>query len=158
MAFPLGKVGLAVGAAALAVGLGLVGYSYFEAVNSKPLLNPGDAETVALGEAVYAEQCASCHGVNLQGQANWQERLANGRLPAPPHDATGHTWHHPDVQLFALTKQGPAALVGGGYESDMPAFEELLSDEEIAAVLSYIKSTWPPAIRTRHDEINRRME
>lgn len=120
------------------------------------LLRPDDAELVALGERVYAEACASCHGAALEGQANWRERGADGRLPAPPHDPSGHTWHHPDQQLFALTKVGPAALAGDGYESDMPGFEGTLSDEEIVAALSYIKSRWPPEIRARHDQINAR--
>jgi mono/diheme cytochrome c family protein len=109
---------------------------------------------VALGENIYARACASCHGEDLEGQANWRERLPNGRLPAPPHDETGHTWHHPDEVLFRLTKDGPAALAGGGYESDMPAYADILSDAEIIAVLSYIKSTWPEEIRARHDQMN----
>ena len=50
-----------------------------------------DAAVVDLGQAVYAEKCASCHGVALEGQANWQQRDADGYLPAPPHDETGHT-------------------------------------------------------------------
>ena len=57
-----------------------------------------------------------------------------------------------------MTKYGIAALVGAGYQSDMPAYETVLSDEEILAVLSYIKSTWPVEIQARHDEINRRFE
>ncbi|MEQ8664186.1 MAG: cytochrome c [Rhodospirillales bacterium] len=104
-------------------------------------------EVVALGEQVYAAQCASCHGADLEGQPNWQQRKADGRLPAPPHDPTGHTWHHPDQALFALTKFGPAAMVGDDYQSDMPGYEGVLSDDEIAAVLEYIKSTWPAEIR-----------
>lgn len=117
-------------------------------------LRPDDPGLVARGAAIYEEQCASCHGVDLEGQANWRRRGADGRLPAPPHDASGHTWHHSDAQLFALTKQGPAALVGDGYQSDMPGFEGVLGDTEILAVLSYIKSRWPEQIRRRHDEIN----
>ena len=101
--------------------------------------------------------CASCHGANLEGQANWRQRKPDGRLPAPPHDETGHTWHHPDAQLFALTKYGPANLVSqGSYESDMPGYDGVLSDAEIVAVLSYIKSTWPREIRKQHDRINTR--
>lgn len=119
-------------------------------------LDPDDPARVALGARVYTEECAACHGARLEGQAHWRERRADGRLPAPPHDASGHTWHHPDRQLFALTKQGPAALVGQGYESDMPAFADRLTDAEIWAVLSYIKSTWPAAVRDRHDQINER--
>lgn len=119
-------------------------------------LRPGDAAAIVHGKSVYGEHCASCHGANLEGQANWRERLPTGRLPAPPHDRTGHTWHHPDAQLFDLTKRGPAAVVGGNYESDMPGFANVLSDAEIVAVLSYIKSTWPESIRARHDDLNRR--
>ena len=121
-------------------------------------LRPGDAATVATGKSVYEEHCASCHGENLEGQTNWRERLPTGRLPAPPHDRTGHTWHHPDAQLFDITKRGPAAVVGGSYESDMPGFDGVLTDAEIVAVLSYIKSTWPARIRARHDDLNQRVQ
>lgn len=114
-------------------------------------------QMLALGQGVYAEACASCHGVNLEGQPNWRIRLENGRLPAPPHDATGHTWHHPDEMLFGMTKFGPGGFAGlDDYESDMPAFEGALSDEEIWAILAYIKSTWPAKIRARQEDINHR--
>ncbi|MCO5151278.1 MULTISPECIES: c-type cytochrome [unclassified Shinella] len=98
---------------------------------------------IALGKALYAENCASCHGVRLEGQPDWRSPRADGRLPAPPHDATGHTWHHADAQLLAIIRRGTAAVVGGGYESDMPGFAGILSDAESAAVLDFIKSTWP---------------
>jgi mono/diheme cytochrome c family protein len=113
-----------------------------------------DARQVALGKQVYADQCAACHGVNLEGQPNWRERKPDGKLPAPPHDASGHTWHHSDAQLFDMTKRGTAALAGPNYQTDMREFGSLLSDAEIWAVLAYIKSTWPPEIRARHDRIN----
>ena len=122
-------------------------------------LVPNDAEVVALGETVYAAQCAACHGASLEGQPNWRERGADGRLPAPPHDATGHTWHHPDVVLFELTKHGLPKEIGNGepYYSNMPAYEGVLSDAEIVAVLSYIKSRWPAEIQERHDALNAQM-
>ena len=103
---------------------------------------PVTAEDIALGHEVYAANCASCHGADLEGQPNWKRRLENGRMPAPPHDATGHTWHHADSQLFTITKLGVGAVVAG-YESDMPAFDGILTDAEIRSVLGYIKSTWP---------------
>ncbi|MEX2198041.1 MAG: cytochrome c [Burkholderiales bacterium] len=111
--------------------------------------DPGDAGRVALGERVYAQHCASCHGARLEGQPNWRSRLQNGRLPAPPHDATGHTWHHADALLFAITKQGIVpSYAPAGYESDMPAFGRTLSDDEIWAVLAFIKSRWTaPEVR-----------
>ncbi len=113
-----------------------------------------DAMVIDEGAAIYAAHCAACHGVDLDGQPEWQVRLPNGRLPAPPHDPTGHTWHHPDAQLIDLTTRGTAAVVGGGYESDMPGFGDILTEREIIAVLSFIKSTWPPEIIAIHDEIN----
>ncbi len=100
--------------------------------------------TIALGQQVYTANCAACHGASLQGQPDWKHRLATGRMPAPPHDVSGHTWHHSDRDLFNLVNLGVAAVVGDGYESDMPAFGDKLSDSEIKAVLDYIESTWPP--------------
>ena len=115
-----------------------------------------DAEMIDLGRQVYAENCASCHGAELEGQPNWKRRLESGRMPAPPHDETGHTWHHSDQDLFRLTKEGVAAVIGGDYESDMPGFGGILTDEEILAALAYIKSTWPERARAYQAEITRK--
>ena len=108
--------------------------------------------TLAQGKDIYAANCASCHGANLEGQPDWRRRSENGRMPAPPHDETGHTWHHADSDLFTITKLGLSAVVPG-YESDMPAFEKILSDTEISAVLDYIKSTWPDRQRGFQAEV-----
>lgn len=120
-------------------------------------LRPDDLSTVDLGRRLYASHCASCHGADLEGQPAWRERRADGKLPAPPHDESGHTWHHPDSQLFELTKYGPTAIAkakGTDYQSDMPGYDGVLTDAEIVAVLSYIKSRWPGDIRRRHDDMN----
>ncbi|MCO6361818.1 MAG: cytochrome c [Paracoccus sp. (in: a-proteobacteria)] len=103
---------------------------------------PVTAQEIVQGKELYAQNCASCHGPDLEGQPDWKRPLENGRMPAPPHDETGHTWHHSDNQLFTLTKLGISGVVPG-YESDMPAFEGILTDAEIRATLAYIKSTWP---------------
>ncbi len=132
-------------------------YFYWPFGNNKvdaSLLRSSDRTIVSSGEKIYQKSCASCHGVKLEGQPNWRNRLDNGRLPAPPHDETGHTWHHSDRLLFKITKLGSAALAGSNYETDMRGFKDELSDEEIIAVLSYIKSTWPEKIRRRQDMIN----
>jgi mono/diheme cytochrome c family protein len=103
---------------------------------------PGGSDLVQ-GEQLYLGNCARCHGANLEGQPDWKRRLSTGRMPAPPHNTEGHSWHHPDRVLFETTKFGPAAIVGGGYQSDMEGFADKLTDDEIRAVLDYIKSTWP---------------
>ena len=112
------------------------------------------AEVIEQGRQIYADQCASCHGAQLEGQPDWKTPLPSGRLPAPPHDAGGHTWHHPDDILFRIVREGTAAIVGGGYESDMPGFADVLSDAEIRAVLAYIKSTWPERERTYQENVS----
>ncbi len=97
---------------------------------------------ILLGRSLYAQHCASCHGIKLEGEPDWQTPRPNGRMPAPPHDASGHTWHHSDDELFTITKKGLGAVVPG-HESDMPTFESILSDDEIRTILAFIKSTWP---------------
>lgn len=106
--------------------------------------DPSDAAQVAAGNDVYVTHCAQCHGAKLEGQPNWRIRKSDDKLPAPPHDETGHTWHHSDELLFGIIKHGMVPpYAPQGYQSDMPAFGEQLSDEDIWAVLAFIKSTWP---------------
>jgi mono/diheme cytochrome c family protein len=123
----------------------LVGAIIFALWDAGSDIDPTDQAQVAAGSHVYAAHCGSCHGANLEGQPNWRQRLPNGRMPAPPHDASGHTWHHPDAVLFGIVKEGmvPGKFAPPGYQSDMPAFAGILSDEKIRAVLAYIKSSWP---------------
>lgn len=118
-------------------------------------LRADEAPVVARGQQVYAKHCAACHGARLEGQPNWRTRDPSGRLPAPPHDASGHTWHHPDDVLFRITKYGVARAANlKDYDSAMPAYEGVLSDEEIVAVLSFIKAQWPARNRKAQEEVN----
>ncbi len=105
-------------------------------------------EEIALGKKVYAENCAECHGENLEGEANWQIQNEDNSFRPPPHDDTGHTWHHGDKLLIESIELGGARLPAniGGF-SNMPAFKDTLTEDEIRAVLNYIKSTWPDDIR-----------
>ena len=108
------------------------------------------------GQRIYTAHCAACHGAKLEGQPDWRIRDASGRLPAPPHDASGHTWHHPDEALFKITKFGVARTANiKDYNTAMPVYENVLTDAEIVAVLSWIKAQWPAGIRKKHDEVNK---
>ena len=103
------------------------------------------------GQGLYKEHCASCHGVNLEGQANWRKIGKDGLLPAPPHDRTGHTWHHDNMLLFDYTKLGGKALMEtrgiSGFKSGMQGFGDALTDDEIWDILAYIRSIWPERIK-----------
>ena len=141
-------------AASAAAVIGAVAF-YLGGGDGLPLgADPSNETQVAIGKTVYAENCASCHGVNLEGQKNWQTPLQTGGLPAPPHDDSGHTWHHPDAVLFKYTKLGGQKLAPPPFKSNMPGFEGNLADAEIWAVLAYIKSEWPEKIRRRHARLN----
>ena len=128
-----------------AVTVAVVGYFLFVATADP------QAPQSSAGRELYLANCAGCHGVDLEGQPDWMKRNDNGRLPAPPHDETGHTWHHSDKQLFTITKFGLQAIAPG-YESDMPAFENVLTDDEIRSILTYIKGTWPERARNYQAE------
>ena len=118
-------------------------------------LRPDDPQVLRVGARIYAQQCAACHGAKGEGQPDWRDRGPDGLLPAPPQDATGHNWQHPGEQLFAITQQGLAQLIKQpDYRTAMPIYGGVLSDDEIVAVLSWIKAQWPLEVRQRHDEIN----
>ena len=136
-----------------AIGAVAVLYAYFYEGGTTAGADPSDGKLVALGQEVYRENCAVCHGANLQGQPSWRTRNDDGTLPAPPHDQTGHTWHHPDQVLFEYTKKGGAALAPPSFKSAMPGFEETLKDGEIWAVLAFIKSRWPEQVRKQQNRI-----
>lgn len=118
------------------------------------LMTPVGAQTdgapqsfdLAEGEQFYQDNCASCHGANLEGQPDWRSPGPDDIFPAPPHDETGHTWHHTDTALFDYTKLGGKAALarqGINFESGMPGFGDQLTDAQIWNILAYIKSTWP---------------
>ncbi len=103
---------------------------------------------IEAGRQIYLTHCAACHGQDLEGQPDWQEPNPDGTFKAPPHDASGHTWHHDDATILDRIRGGAAALPEKlQWISNMPAYEEILTEEEIQALLVYIKSSWPADIR-----------
>ena len=110
-----------------------------------------EGRDIGAGETLYGDHCASCHGANLEGQRDWRSPNSDGTMPAPPHDETGHTWHHDTQYLFLYTQLGGQdALEEIGvtnFQSAMPAFGEVLSDDEIWDVLAFIQSTWPERVQ-----------
>ena len=104
-------------------------------VSLVPTLNP---DTVVKGEQLYLTYCAICHGAELEGQPDWKQVKADGSLPAPPQDSTGHSWHHPDGLLLDIIANGGDPALGG----TMPGFGDQLTEEEALSILDFIKSSW----------------
>lgn len=115
---------------------------------------PGSS-TYNLGENIYNVQCASCHGVSGEGQFPDAplERDVTGRYGAPPHDDTGHTWHHDDDLLIRIIREGGMGDPVNFYV--MPAFGTILSDSEVEAVIAYIKTLWTEDQQARQREVTR---
>lgn len=114
------------------------------------------AQSVSLeerGKVLYDARCAVCHGGNLQGQPNWQRARSDGSYPAPPHDASGHTWHHSDQYFIEVTLYGGAAVTGVPTNA-MPGFAGSLSEDDVKAILAYIKTSWPDDVRAKQESLN----
>lgn len=117
-----------------------------------------DAPDIERGRETYTAKCAVCHGANLEGQPDWQSAKEDGTYPAPPHDETGHTWHHGDAMLSDYIRRGGQAVLddmGVEFTSGMPGFAGTLSDDDIEAVLDFIKSTWSDPVRSVQEERTR---
>jgi len=148
----------------VAVGVILASLLYFLSryeAQSRPTTNllADNEEVVALGLEIYRERCSVCHGANLEGEENWRQREPFSRKRASPLNGTGWSWEHDDATLFAITKFGVHAMSGKGtLNSDMLAYEDLLSNNEIIAVLSYIKSVWPAEIQVKHETLDHQQE
>ena len=108
---------------------------------------PLDPAIVEKGRAIYERQCASCHGLEGEGAPNWQQRNAQGELPAPAHDLEGHTWKHSDAMLYRIVREGWRDPFNKTERLTMPAFKEVLSPKEIRAVITYLKTLWTPKQR-----------
>ncbi len=105
-------------------------------------------DSVALGEATFAQYCVSCHGEAAQGLTqDWKQRLPNGKFPAPPLNGSAHAWHHSPKTLLRTIDEGGVKL--GGW---MPGFKDQLSEREKQALIDYIYSLWPESIQQRYDK------
>lgn len=107
-----------------------------------------DPEQIARGNALFAQNCAICHGPQARGQDPQSPRggmTTAGAYIAPALNGTGHAWHHPPDALFDTIKNGSRAA-----DSPMRGFKGRIEDDGIRDVLAYIFSLWPPSIQARY--------
>ena len=105
-----------------------------------------DDAAVARGAIVYGERCGGCHGRRLQGQALWQLDDADAHRRAPALDATGPDWNRSDAVLFGIVSQGEGMA--------MPGYATRLTEADRWAVIAYVKSRWPVALRAAQAALN----
>ncbi len=110
-----------------------------------------DAVQLTLGKQIFTTHCASCHGTQAQGAANWRQTDADGNYPPPPLDGSGHAWHHSTEVLISMIHEGSPQGKG-----NMPAWENKLSEEEINAVIIWFQSIWPKPVYDAWFEMQQR--
>jgi mono/diheme cytochrome c family protein len=115
-----------------------------------------DPQQVARGEALYQGNCLQCHGVRGEGNPNWRQQNSDDTYPPPPHDSTGHTWHHADGLLYRIVRDGGTIYETPGFKSAMPAFGDRLNEDEIRAVIAYLKNLWEPEHRASQADVSLR--
>ena len=109
---------------------------------------------IQLGSQLYATNCASCHGEQLQGNPKWNITTdEDGDNLPPPLNGTGHTWHHSPEQLFNIIKYG-LKIYNEDYKGKMQGNPDL-SDEDVWSILAYIKYVWPESIRQKYDSMTK---
>ena len=95
------------------------------------------AETLQLGQVTYEDNCQACHGALGVGEApDDPEARDEFGFKAPALDDSMHAWHHSDANLKTVIREG------SDRNERMIAWQEQLSADEIAAVVTYIKSLW----------------
>ncbi len=90
--------------------------------------------TAADGKTIFAARCAACHQANGSG---------NG--PYPPLAGNADVLTAETATLIATVlngRTGPIQVSGKTYSGTMPAWKDQLSNDEIAAVLTYVRSAW----------------
>jgi len=100
-----------------------------------------DIPKIVRGGQLFKQNCASCHGDNAQGAEGWQKRDAQGKLPPPPLNGTGHAWHHPTTGLKQTIFYGTEKLGGS-----MPGWKDKLTNAEVDEILAWLQAKWPDEV------------
>lgn len=133
---------------AVAAGCAGGGIGAFPTVTPVITLLPGHIPTssfsdpvLAAGQNSYNLICAHCHGYNGEGQlaSTIETSRQLGMDIVPPQNSSGHTWEHPDQLLVRVIKEGIQNPLA---QYPMPAFGDSLIDDDIHAILAYIKLWW----------------
>jgi mono/diheme cytochrome c family protein len=94
---------------------------------------PATAESVANGTALFAKQCASCHGAGGKGDGTMA-----AKLKTKPLDLTDAEWKHgpTDGEIFTLIRDGATS-------AGMKAYRGALTDRQMWDLVNHIRSIGP---------------
>ena len=95
---------------------------------------PGYKGDVIDGKALYVKNCSACHQLTGQG------------IPGafPPLDGSKYVLENPErmASIMVYGLQGPITVKGVEYNSVMAPLGNQMSDEELAAVATYVRTSW----------------
>ncbi len=109
-----------------------------------------NSEERALGEKLYKEHCAECHGEGAQGEDPQNQNggfNAQGKRLAPALNGTAHSWHHSPKLLLRYIQEGSRDK-----SSPMPSYGDILNKNESLAIIAYYQSLWPKEIRQNYEK------
>lgn len=97
-------------------------------------VTPSPAEGFEEGRRLYVGLCAGCHGSNGEGQPH----------ASVPLDTNTTAMLDNPINLVRIIREGVPArsLAGGERMQEMPAFGDRLSDQELAALVNYLRVRW----------------
>jgi mono/diheme cytochrome c family protein len=98
---------------------------------------PADSSMMTAGQAIYRDQCSACHGLDGRGVAMLFPSLAQSSL--------AHASDPTSAIRLVLRGGRSVATKGEPTAPGMPSFGWQLNDEQVAAVLSYIRNAWQTA-------------
>lgn len=113
----------------------LLGREPFTAREANEKVAEAELDPATAGRAVYEKSCQSCHQQNGQGVPGAFPPLVGSEWVTGPAETV--------VRIVLHGLQGPIEVRGVTYNGAMPAWKDLLSDAEIAAVTTRIRQ-WPP--------------
>ena len=86
------------------------------------------------GQVVFESRCAACHQANGQGLPGAFPPLAGSEYVLGEEERV--------VRIVLHGLQGAVTVKGQTFNGAMPAWADVMSDAEIAAVLTYVRSSW----------------
>jgi len=95
-------------------------------------------DPMVLGKSVFTRNCAVCHQANGMGVAGQFPPLVGSEW------VLGQEWHGDNhlVKIVIHGLQGPVTVLGKPYNNQMAPWGKVLKDEQVAAVLTYIRNEW----------------